>query len=258
MRTSFLKLFALCFSVAASILTVFASDSPPWSPGFWWITENHEYFNYEEHGGGGSDMRDTLFYYKWVVQGIVTERGEDAWLIAIFPHNLPAGETNDHGTNSLCRIWIATNNLGLLKVEGFFREGTFGISGPIRCDHEAKQHDSNIPTIEHWPAQVAPLDVPILPDGWRGRELTESEMRATTNYDLHTGFHVVQEIKQTAGVTNGITVTLSFASNRVVSITPRIQKWTPDCPWWSEWNCPKIQAWSNGLWYARTIDWQGK
>ena len=226
---------------------------PQYKIGDWWVVETHIIEDISDIEHGPEILGDKIYYHKYEVVGEAEIDATDVWLIDIKAENIPPEFANDHGNHYLWRLFLDKKNITLVRFEESVRSQRYLVSDSnvIQGRYDYKKGN---PVVMQIPS-LTPLYIPRLPHKEEFPRFLEEDEKEFEFVDERTNQEFVQyivaieeKIKDQSTIALYITL-----YNEELGI--QTQKWVPGLPWWQEWRCSRTDRFSNGMWYAKLIEW---
>jgi hypothetical protein len=232
---------------------IVSNPVPSWNKGKWWIIETTHVVNTSNMRHGPEQLGLRCFYHIFEIVGEQSIEGRDTWLVDVKATRVPPAISNDHGNEYLWRLYLDKEDLSLARLMINTRSGAYLITGKEIIQRTFDFKKGNPVVIDHVPVLV-PIDIPKLPHGGFPRFLSEEEkeFRFLDERNYQEFFQYIVAIKENVDEvpTTVLHVTLY---NKDLGI--RTQKWVPGLPWWQEWRYATSERFTNGMWYAKLIEW---
>ena len=232
----------------------FISDPVPrWEIGDWWIVETTFIVSTSELAHGPEKMGILRYYHKYEV--VKQERiGEkETWVVDVKAARVPSEEPNDHGDEYLWRLHLNKKDLSLVQMAWKIRSGQYLVSGQEVMEGSA-QFTAGNPVIADPVPVLTPLDIPKLPSGEFPRFLSEQEKELQfSDEKIHREF--VQYIVAVEETVDNKPQNVLYVTIYNEDVGIRTQRWVPGLPWWQEWRYATSNRFTDGMWYAKLIEW---
>lgn len=228
---------------------------PRWEIGDWWIIETCFIANISEKRHGPEKLGIKCFHHIYEVFAEQNINGKDVWVIDVKATKLPSEIANDHGNNHLWRLHLDKGNLSLIRFTMNIRSGGYLVTGK-EVIHKVFDYKKSNPVIIGNVPVLTPIDIPLLPSGGFPRFLSEDEKELEfldeNNYQKY--FQYITAIQERV---NDKIINVLYVKLYNENLGVRTQRWVPGLPWWQEWRYATTERFTDGMWYAKLINWNG-